>query len=378
MTEVLIYGIVGDDWDGLDARTLRPMITEGDDDLDIRINSPGGYVMEGLAIYNTITGERAKGRKVTVHIDGLAASMASVIAMAGDSIIIADNAMMMIHNPWDCACGDAAELRRAADKLDRVRDQLVGIYSGQTGLDADALIPMLDAETWMTAEEALDRGFVTEIAPALQMAAWNVKAFGFRKVPDSPLISAMAMGPNRAAVPAPQTKEAIMDLYKTRAALVAAIAKFQKDGGTQDEIDRIAASAVALDALDALPPTGALAASQPLIVAAKTLADEPKPLTVQDVQAAATEAVTTERSRAAGIRTAVARARLPAEFADTLVNDGTSIDAARAKILDKLAEESDAQNIGHNGPLRVDQNSNRGVAAVQRLRGKHPALPANG
>jgi ATP-dependent Clp endopeptidase proteolytic subunit ClpP len=356
MTEILIYGIVGDSCDGLDARTLRPLITEGEDDLDVRINSPGGYVMEGLAIYNTIAGERAKGRKVAVHIDGLAASMASVIAMAGETIVMADNAMMMIHNPWDCACGDAVELRRAADKLDRIRDQLVGIYSGQTSLDADELIPMLDAETWMTADEALEKGFVTEIAPALQIAACNVKAFGFRKVPDSPLITVMAMGQNRAAEPAPQMKEAPMDLYKTRAALVAAIAKFQKDGGTQDEIDKISRSAVALDAQDALPATGALARAQaPVIVPPE--GTTPAPPTVQDVQASAAAAVAAERARAAGIRTAVARARLPAEFGDDLVTNGTSLEDARAQILDKLAEGSDAQNIGHNGPMRVTQDA---------------------
>lgn len=99
MTEILIYGIVGDSWDGLDANTLVPLISAGDDDLDVRINSPGGYVMEGLAIVNAIAREVAKGRNVTTHIDGLAASMGSVIAMAGTEILMADNALIMIHNP---------------------------------------------------------------------------------------------------------------------------------------------------------------------------------------------------------------------------------------------------------------------------------------
>ena len=351
MTEILIYGIVGDSWDGLDAKTLVPMISEGDDDLIIRINSPGGYVMEGLTIYNALIREQGKGRKVEVSIDGLCASMASVIAMAGDTISMADNALLMIHNPWDCACGDAAELRRKADKLDIIRDQLVGIYSGQTGLSAEELIPMLDAETWMTAEEALDQGFITEIAGALQVAACNVKAFGFRKVPESPLIAAMAMSQKRAATPAPQAKETIMDLYKTRAELVAAIATFQKDGGTQAEIDKIHNSAIALDALDALPATGALA-KQP---------EKPKPadtaLSTADVQAATTAGITAERARISGIRSAVARARLPVDFGDKLVEDGTSIEDARALILDKLAEAGEQAQIGGNGPMRVTQDA---------------------
>lgn len=145
--EILIYGIVGDEWDGLDAKTLFGLINGSDDDLVVRINSPGGYVMEGLAIFNALAAAKTAGRKVTVHIDGLAASMASVIAMAGDEIIMADNALMMIHNPWDVAIGDARELRAAADTLDVIRDQLVRIYSGKTGLSADDLIAMLDAET---------------------------------------------------------------------------------------------------------------------------------------------------------------------------------------------------------------------------------------
>ncbi|MES2157486.1 MAG: ClpP-like prohead protease/major capsid protein fusion protein [Pseudomonadota bacterium] len=345
MTEILIYGIVGDSWDGLDANTLVPMISDGDDDLDIRINSPGGYVMEGLAIYNAVIRQKAKGRKVTTYIDGLAASMASVLAMAGDDIVMADNALMMIHNPWDCACGDAADLRRAADKLDLIRDQLVGIYAKQTGIASDDLIAMLDVETWMTATEALAQNFITSIdAPLTAAAAINVHAFGFKHVPDSPFISAMAMARTPRTAPAPQTKEASMNLYTTRAALVAAIAKFQKDGGTQDEIDKIAASAVALDARDALPATGALA----LAPAAQTN-PAPAALTAADVQ----NAVADERTRTSGIRALGTKHGMTSEFIDGLISGGTTLDAAREQILDKLAAGGDAANIGHNSPARV-------------------------
>lgn len=357
MTEILIYGIVGDSWDGLDAKTLVPLISEGDDELVIRINSPGGYVMEGLAIYNAIVREQNKGRSIEVHIDGLCASMASVIAMAGEKIIMADNALMMIHNPWDCACGDAAELRRQADKLDLIRDQLVGIYSGQTGLSAEELIPMLDAETWLSAEQALDQKFITEIAPALQMAACDIKAFGFRKAPDSPLITAMGMSSKRAAVPAPQSKETPMNLYETRAALVAAIAKFQKDGGTQAEIDKISQSAVALEALDVLPATGALAAAPAAAPAPATPVAQVAPapgatLTAADV----TAAVAAERTRVADIRALGDRHGMDAAFIATLVNSDTAVAVAREKILDKLAEGSQQAQVGFNGPARITQD----------------------
>ncbi|WP_342249375.1 ClpP-like prohead protease/major capsid protein fusion protein [Sphingomonas sp. OTU376] len=343
MTEVLIYGIVGDSWDGLDAATLVPLITEGNDDLDIRINSPGGYVMEGLAIYNAMIRAAASGRKVTTHIDGLAASMASVIAMAGSEVIMADNALVMIHNPWDCACGDANELRRAADQLDRLRDQIVGIYAKRTGLAADELVAMMDEETWFSAADALDKKFITSVSEGLTVAASNVKPFGFRKAPDSPLITAMAMGTKRAPAPAPKPKDTIMNLFTTRVALVAAIAAFIPPG-TPEEISKIRTSAVALDAMDALPASGPLA-----LIAANPIAPEataPAALSTTDVQ----NAVAAERTRVSSIRALGKKHGIADEFIDELVAGGSAVAAAGEKILDKLAERDDAQGIGHSGP----------------------------
>jgi ATP-dependent protease ClpP protease subunit len=345
MTQILLFGIVGDEWDGLDAKTIFGLIAGSDDDIVVHINSPGGYVMEGLAIFNALAAAKATGRKVTVHIDGLAASMASVIAMAGDEIIMADNALMMIHNPWDVAIGDARELRAAADKLDVIRDQLVRIYSGQTGLTADDLVPMLDAETWLTSEQALEQKFITSVTEASSAAACDVTAFGFRKAPETPRISAMAMiGKPKAAASAPQRpQEKTMDLYKTRAALVAAIDKFQKEGGTQTEIDKIVDSAAALDAKDALPATGALA------LASAATASTANAIQSTDVQAA----IATERARVGGIRSLGTKHGMAAAFIDDLVNGDTELAAAREKILDKLAEGGDAANVGHNSPARV-------------------------
>ncbi|KQM73428.1 ClpP-like prohead protease/major capsid protein fusion protein [Sphingomonas sp. Leaf20] len=305
MSEILIYGIVGDSWDGLDAKTLVPLISAGSDDLDVRINSPGGYVMEGLAIFNALARAKQGGRKITVHIDGLAASMASTIAMVGDEIIMADNSLMMIHNPWDCACGDAKELRAAADQLDRIRDQLVGIYSGQTGLAAEDLISMLDAETWMTATEALAQNFITSISSAITAsAAINVKAFGFRKAPDSPLITTSAMASAHRTAPA---------------------APLPNQETTMSEQDK--------------KPAG-----------------EQKPaetITPADAQARIDTAVASERARVGGIRALGTKHGMTNEFVDELVNGDTTLAVAREKILDKLAEGGDAANVGHNSPARV-------------------------
>lgn len=311
MAEILIYGIVGDRWDGLDAQSIVSTIGASDGDLAVRINSPGGYVMEGLAIYNAFVRARQGGRKVIVHIDGLAASMASVIAMVGDEIHIADTALMMIHNPWDCACGDAAELRRAADQLDMLRDQIVKIYAGTTGLGEAALIAMMDAETWLTAEQATAQSFATTISPAIAAQASFVQPFGFRKTPQSPLISPVAMARTPRPAPAATKQENSMS-------------GSNPGGGT---------------------PTPAPSPSP----------TQPETLTAAQAQAqansSAAQAITAERERASTIRQAVNKARLPAAFAEELVDAGTSIEDARAKIIDKLADANDAGAPRNHAPV---------------------------
>lgn len=332
MTEILLYGIIGDNWDGLDAATIVPMISGSDDDLDVRINSAGGYVMEGLAILNALVRAQQDGRKVTTHIDGLAASMASVIAMAGEDRIMADNALMMIHNPWDIAMGDAAELRRAADKLDLIRDQLVKVYAQKTGIAADDLVAMLEAETWFTAEQALEQNFVTEISSAVTAAACDVSAFGFRKAPDSPhLVTSPA---------------AVLQSIVTGGATVgisSAVAAVMHPGKDKSMPPANPAAQPSNAPNDKSKTTPAL---QP--------ADTPAALTEADAKALADTAVAAERKRVSDIRALVKKHDLGEDFADELINDGTiSLDAARAKILDKLADRSDDQQIGFNAPILV-------------------------
>lgn len=190
--ELLIYGVVGAPEDGLDAKTVRQQIVDTSGPIVMRINSGGGLVMEGLAIFNALSDAKAAGRTITVHIDGVAASMASILAMAGDEIIMADNGLMMIHNPWDVAMGDAQAIRKKADVLDKIRDQMVGIYAARTGLTADQLTPLMDATTWMTAQEALEAKFVTSISESstakAQIKPVDVTSFGFACVPTNPLI----------------------------------------------------------------------------------------------------------------------------------------------------------------------------------------------
>jgi ATP-dependent Clp endopeptidase proteolytic subunit ClpP len=136
--------------------------------IHLRINSPGGSVVEGTAIYNAL--RRHKGG-LTVHIDALAASMASVIAMAGAPVYIADNALLMIHNPWTVSAGDSDQLRREADLLDKLKDSLRNAYVRKTGMEADRIAEMMDQETWLDAVEAVALGFADAIEEGVAAAA---------------------------------------------------------------------------------------------------------------------------------------------------------------------------------------------------------------
>lgn len=137
-------------------------------DVDIFINSPGGDVFAGLAIYNMI---KRLNKPTTVHIDGLAASAASVIAMAGDKIIMPNNSVMMIHNAWTLAMGNKEEIRDTADKLERIDNQLAQIYADRTGRDIEVIKEMMEAETWMDGNEALAGKFCDEVEGNKKVAA---------------------------------------------------------------------------------------------------------------------------------------------------------------------------------------------------------------
>lgn len=167
----MLFGVIGDEWDGLNAaKVVEEIKSLGSvEELKVLINSPGGIVTEGLAIYNELATNPAK---VVVDIVGLAASMASAIAMAGDTVRMAKNAMLMIHNPWNVAVGDAEDLRKAAEVLEKFGTSLVGIYAQKSGLPEDEIREMMDAETWLSADEALEKGFVDEVVGPVEASAF--------------------------------------------------------------------------------------------------------------------------------------------------------------------------------------------------------------
>jgi ATP-dependent protease ClpP protease subunit len=169
------------------ADLVEELDARPDEAVALYINSGGGDVFEGVAIYNAL--RRHNGR-VTVYVDGLAASAASLVAMAGDEVVMPANTMMMVHNPWTFAIGDADELRKSADILDKMRDALVSAYRAKTGLGDDDLKALLADETWLTAQEAVAWKFADRIEEPLEeedimdaFASVNLKAF--RQVPQA-------------------------------------------------------------------------------------------------------------------------------------------------------------------------------------------------
>ena len=226
--EINIFGLIGDwidDLWGFDGvTTAKSFVDElaklpaSVKALKVRINSPGGDVFGGLAIANTLRAEQAKGRKVEVVVEGLAASSASVIAMAGGTVVMADNALMMLHNPWSVSVGNAADMRATADTLDQMRDSLVKTYQWHSELDEKALIALMDGEdgqgTWLDADAAIEAGLATEKIEGLKAAAAiEASSLAKLKVPERFAARVAALirpddGPVPEVPPAPQPPKA--------------------------------------------------------------------------------------------------------------------------------------------------------------------------
>ena len=169
--EIIIYGDIGDSWfGGVTAKQFADDLKAAGNvaTINLRLNSAGGDVFEGLTIYRRLVDHKAK---IVVHIDGIAASIASVIAMAGDEIRIAEAGQLMIHNAWGIALGDADKMRTMAALLDTTSASLRDVYTARTSNTADQVTAWMDAETWFTGEEAKKHGFADHVVENMRMAA---------------------------------------------------------------------------------------------------------------------------------------------------------------------------------------------------------------
>lgn len=187
--DLYFYGDIVDSWWGAwDDTDQYPEAIKSflDDakgkDINIYINSGGGSVFAGMAIYNML--KRHQGYK-TVHVDGLAGSIASVIALAGDKVIIPSNAYMMIHKPWSGLYGNSTELREMADTLDKIEEGILNVYKENLAENADIEVikAMVNAETWLTGEEA-SKYFNVQVSDSVEAVACASDYFNkYNKVP---------------------------------------------------------------------------------------------------------------------------------------------------------------------------------------------------
>ena len=214
--EILLYDEIADfdseSWGTTSAKGLINKIKAlgSVKNITMRINSVGGDVFEAQAMYSYLKSHPAN---ITVRVDGLAASAASVVAMAGNKVIMPSNALMMIHNPAGGVWGEAEDMRDTAEILDKIRDTIANVYVAKTGLDREKVISMMDSETWMDASEAHELKFCDEVAEAVEITAKAVKSgtifsngFGFSRV-DEFLSAKLPKNAVKINIPSPQKEE---------------------------------------------------------------------------------------------------------------------------------------------------------------------------
>lgn len=158
---ISIYDAIGEAWDGSGVTVKRiqsALRSIGERDVTVNVNSPGGNFFEGVAIYNALREHKAK---VTIKVLGLAASAASVIAMAGDEILMGQGSFLMIHNAWAVAIGNRHDLVDAAAKLAPFDEAMAKVYAARTGMTAKQCAALMDKETWIGADQAVEDGFAT-------------------------------------------------------------------------------------------------------------------------------------------------------------------------------------------------------------------------
>ena len=181
---IWMYDVIGDSFfGGISAGMFQSAVGEFDksDDLSLRINSGGGVIDEAFAMYNIIRQHRGK---VTAYVDAIAASSASYLIMAADEIVMAKNSLLMIHKPYGMAGGDADEFRKIADVLDKYQGNLEQAYVDRTGLDRETINTLMNDETWFTADEGMEKGFIDRVDDVdYKLENKDLSSFGYKHNP---------------------------------------------------------------------------------------------------------------------------------------------------------------------------------------------------
>ena len=172
--EILLYDVIGGGFwhEGITAKQFREAIKGVKaKTLNLRVNSPGGDVFEAAAMVAALDDFRAKGRRVEVDVDGLAASAASYVIMSSEEVRVGTNAMVMIHNPHAGVLGGSDDMRAMADLLDKVRDQIIDSYERKSKAGREQLAAWMKAESWFTGQEAVEAGLADKVTEPVQVAA---------------------------------------------------------------------------------------------------------------------------------------------------------------------------------------------------------------
>lgn len=203
VADIFIYDMIGG-W-GITAENFaKDLKLLGDvKTINLHINSDGGDVFDGRAIFSLLVQHSAR---IITHVDGLAASIASLIALAGNEVRMADGSFFMIHNAWGVGIGEAKDLRKVADLLDSVNNSIIDTYQSRSKQSREDIITWMNDETWMTANEAKDKGFADVVSEPLKVAAQLSDPYSFKRPPS-------ALMPNRiSAISAIQKAKELISL----------------------------------------------------------------------------------------------------------------------------------------------------------------------
>lgn len=321
-----VYDDIGPSWLGfIDVKSVAAGLKQvGEyDAIEVRINSVGGSAFEGIAIHNLLKQDKAE---VTVRVDGVALSAASIIAMAGDRIVMPESALMMIHEPATIAWGDEGDLLKAAEMLEKVKQSAVSIYGGRAGKDEKAVRDWMAEETWFTGKEAVAAGLadktVADASMSFAVVAPPQASERFRKAPEQ-FHRLVAMSANR---PKPEVEN------------------------VADQTPKPETPTPAPQPNPAPEP-----APSPEPKPEQSVKQEPSPAAVlsqADVTAACAAAMSAERERAGKITAACSMAKRP-ELAQKFIDEGRSIDDVNAALL--------AQMCADNRPLGDDGGAGGGT-----------------
>lgn len=370
--ELLLYGDVGDPWcwgDGFTVADVAGALAEhGPGDITVRINSGGGIAFDGVAIYSLLL---AHAGKVTTIVDGIAASAASLILMAGDARQIRDGAMVMIHDASGVTFGTAAEHLRNATVLDKLSDQYAGIYAARAGLDRGEARDLMKAETWFDADEAVAKGIATakveDLAEVTASFDYRVYARAPKGLPTRSKPKAAPAASATTAKETPVTDKTTAQTPAPKAWTADFFTAAEDQGLPIKALLEIVAKADSLDAAKAAM-TEAVAAAKAAEEAAKageTSEGEPEPT---QPQASASKAWTAQ------FFTAAEKSGLPLATLNGIVAQHGNLEAAKDALIDAMASGQSAAKpsaaggqLGGGSPAKDDKAA--GILASYRKAG---------